>query len=171
VRGMMAVFDDAFISFAAITLTALAYSSVSGYVMRVWGNRARAKEIQDEIKRITRLAQEATKSGDAKRQKEAEEQQGRVPDLMKESMILNFKPLVVTLPIFIAASWLMRTMFPNFKITLGVYLPIFIQNLNNFPNWRNEFGVVGWFILAIFFGGMLMQFIVGKMDEWRRKSK
>jgi hypothetical protein len=94
-----------------------------------------------------------------------------VPNLLKESMMLNFKPLIVTLPAFFGITWLLRMVFPSFKITLGVYLPIFIQNFDRFPNWRNEFGVTGWFVLSLLFAGLLMQFIIGKIEGWRKAKK
>lgn len=167
----MVLFEDAFIAFCAITLTAIFYSLVSGYISRTWGNRARAKAIQEEMTHINKMAQEAAKSGDTRKQKEAEELQGKIPKLLQESMILNFKPLVFTLPMFIVTSWALRQLFPNFVITLGVYLPIFIQNLENFPNWRNEFGVVGWFVISLLFCGMFIQFVGGKIEAWKKKRK
>lgn len=167
----MPLFDDAFIAFCAITLTSLAYSLVSGYMTKTWGNRARATEIQREINRVSALAQEAAKSKDSAKQKEADELQGKVPGLLQESMILNFKPLLVTLPAFFAISWVLRQSFPNFKITLGVYLPIFIQNLDKFPNWRNEFGVIGWFVVSLLFAGLFVQFVGGKVEEWKKKRR
>lgn len=164
-------FGDPLIAFFAITLTAVVYTAISNVLLKKLGDKKRQKFIQDEMNRINKLAIDVGKSGDEKRKKEAEEQQGRIPDLLKESMVLQFKPLVVTLPIFFAASWAMRQAFPTFQVKLAFAIPVVIQNLDRFPNWRDTFGVVGWFILAIIFGGMLMQFVVGKLEEQLAKRK
>jgi uncharacterized membrane protein (DUF106 family) len=161
--------DDPMFALFAIALMAFAYSCVTNLLMKRFGNPGRVKEIQAEMTRANKALMEAEKSGDEKRKKEAAKMQERVPELLKESMTLQFKPLVVTLPIFFGASWLVKQLFPNFVIVLGVYLPVFIQNLERFPNWRNTFGPLGWFLLAAVFGGLFIQFFVGKAPEIARR--
>lgn len=167
---MPALVDDAAIAFFAITLTALVYSALSTYATKTLGNRARVAQVQAEMNRINNMMSEAVKKNDEGKKKEAEKEQTRIPSLMKESMILQFKPLIVTLPIFFVASWLLKELFPYFTIKLAFSLPIVIQNLDRFPNWRDTFGVVGWFILALIFSGLLMQFITGKIEAMRKKK-
>lgn len=163
--------EDAFVAFVAITLTALFYTVVSNYVMRRWGDRERVKQIQDEMNRINKMMQDAIRRNDEKKKALAEKEQEKLPELLKESMILQFKPLVFTLPVFFVLTWVLRELFPFFVIRLSVSIPVFVQNLDRFPNWRNEFGVTGWFILSLIFMGLLMQFIGGKMEERLKKSK
>ncbi len=161
---------DATTAFFAITVIAVVYSAITTHITKTWGNRARVTQIQAEMNRINNMMTEAVKHNDEKKKKEAEAEQGKIAGLMKESMILQFKPLVVTLPVFIGLSWVLRTTFPEFQIKLAVALPIFIQNFNNFPNWRDTFGVIGWFILALLVSGLLVQFITGKISEMRKKK-
>jgi len=161
---------DSTLTFFAITLTALVYSAISGLITNKLGNRARVTQVQAEMNRINNMLSEAVKQNDEKKKKDAEAEQGRIPELMKESMMLQFKPLIVTLPIFFALSWGLKAAFPEFTIKLSFALPIFIQNLEKFPNWRDTFGVIGWFILALLFSGLLMQFIVGKITEMKKKK-
>lgn len=156
------------LAFFAISLTAVVYSAISGHITKVWGNRTRVTQIQADMNRINNMMTEAVKRNDEKKKKEAEAEQARIPNLMKESMVLQFKPLIITLPIFFVASWFMRSAFPEFQMKLAVALPIFIQNLDRFPNWRDTFGAIGWFILALIFSGLLFQFISGKIEQIRK---
>jgi len=166
---MVSAIDDAAIAFFAITITALVYSALSTHVTKVWGNRTKVSQIQAEMNHINNMMTEAVKKNDEKKKKEAEVQQARIPGLMKETMFLQFKPLLVTLPLFVGASWLLRTLYPTFSIKLAFALPIVVQNFDRFPNWRDTFGVVGWFILSLIFSGLLMQFITGKIEAMRKK--
>jgi len=84
---------------------------------------------------------------------------------MSESMMLQFKPLLIMIPIFLLLSYVVKNVFPNFTIKLAFALPIFIQNLDRFPNWRDEFGPLGWFVLCLLFSGLLMQFIIDKTTK------
>lgn len=161
--------EEAIISFFAITCTAVVYTALSSHAQKILGNRDRAKQIQDEMNRINNIASEAMKTSDEKKKKEAELEQEKMGGLMKEMMILNFKPLIITLPVFYGLSAAMRSLFPAFQIKLAFALPIFIQNLDKFPNWRSEFGVLGWFILTIIFSGLLIQAITGKMLPAKKK--
>jgi len=166
----MAFGDDVTLAFFAISIAALIYSAVANLLIQKIGNRERAKQIQDEMSRVNKLAEEAMKSGNEKKKKEAEDAQAKMPGLLKESMILQFKPMLVVLPVWYLLAWALKQAFPAFEVKLSFALPIVIQNLENFPNWRDTFGVNGWFILAILFGGLLMQFIVGKMKEILKKK-
>ena len=168
--------EDPSIAFLLITVTAMIYSVISLHISRVVGNKKRVKEIQEEMNRISAGLKKADYSTEAKR-KEAEKEQEKIPGLMTESMVLQFKPLVVILPIFAVVSYLVKTFFPYFKITLGFSIPTFPYywlllnfNLDVFPNWRNEFGTFGWFILCLVFSGIFIQLITDAFEK-RRKGK
>jgi uncharacterized membrane protein (DUF106 family) len=168
--------EDSTIAFFVITVTALIYSAISLYVTRFLGNRKRVKEIQEEMNRISAMLKKADYATDAGR-KEAEKEQGRIPKLMSESMMLQFKPLLVLLPIFAVISYLVRTFFPYFAIKLGFSIPTFPYywlllrfNFDAFPNWRDEFGTFGWLLLCVVFSGILIQIIVDRMEKMRRSK-
>lgn len=167
----MLFIEDPTTAFFAIAITALVYAAISNEMIKKLGDKKRVKHIQDEMNRINKMAIEVGKTGDEKRRKEAEEQQAKIPDMLKESMILQFKPLVVTLPIFFGVSWVVKQVFPSFEVKFSFALPIFIQNLDRFPNWRDTFGVFGWFILAIIFGGMLLQYVIGQLEKKAQKKQ
>lgn len=167
--------DDPTIAFFIVTVSAVIYSAVSLYINRTVGNRKRVKEIQAEMNRISAKLRKIDYSSDAGR-KEADEEQAKIPKLMSESMILQFKPLVVILPIFAVLTYLVRTSFPYFQIELGFSIPTFPYywlllrfNFDTFPNWRNEFGTFGWLLLCVLFSGIIIQTVVDQMEKRRRK--
>jgi len=156
------------IAFFVITLTALIYSVISLHITRTLGNRKRVKEIQEEMNRISNMLKKADYSNETGR-KDAEKEQGRIPTLMMESMMLQFKPLIVTIPTFLGLSYVLKNFFPNFAIKLAFALPVFIQNLDRFPNWRDEFGTFGWFVLCLLLSGIIVQLVLDRSEKRRKK--
>ncbi|MEM3690226.1 MAG: hypothetical protein QXZ40_00660, partial [Candidatus Micrarchaeia archaeon] len=104
--------DDSTVAFFAISLTALVYTVVSMHIMRVLGTRKRVREIQEEMNRISVKLRKIDYSTEAGR-REAEEEQKKIPALMNESMMLQFKSLFVVIPIFLLVSYFVKTLFPN----------------------------------------------------------
>ncbi len=167
---------DSTVTFVIITVTAVVYSALSLYVTRFLGNRKRVKEIQEEMNRISAMLRKVDYNDEAGR-KDAEKEQEKIPKLMSESMILQFKPLIVLLPIFAILSYFVRESFPYFAIKLGFSIPTFPYywlllrfNFDTFPNWRDEFGTFGWLLLCVVFSGLIIQVVVDQMEK-RKRSK
>jgi len=161
---------DAGLQLFVIAAAALVYYTISSYILTKTGSKQRIKEIQDEMNRINNRAIEAAKPNASESvKKEAEDLQAKMPELLKESMIVQFKPIIFTLPVFFVLIWLLKFAFPYFVVVLPFKLPIFIYNIQNFPNWRDTFGVTGWFILVTFFGGLALQYIAGVFEKARKK--
>lgn len=167
--------DDPTVAFFAITLSAVIYSALSLHINKTIGNRKRVKEIQGEMNRISAKLRRTGYDTDAGR-KEAEMEQEKIPKLMSESMMLQFKPLLLILPIFVILSYLVRTSFPYFSVKLGFSIPTFPYywlllrfNFDTFPNWRNEFGTFGWLLLCVVFSGIVIQVVVEQIEKRRRK--
>ncbi|MDD5317492.1 MAG: hypothetical protein PHF51_02020 [Candidatus ainarchaeum sp.] len=168
----MSFSSDPTFAFFAITLTALAYASLSNFLLRRFGNRRRQKEIQAEINRINRAAQEASRKGKAAPHPEGETEHGELLKLVQESLMLQMKPLVGTLAAFFLISAGLRAAFPDFKVVLAFHIPVFIQNLQNFPNWRDTFGVIGWFLIAAIVSGLVIQFVADRfLPDGAEKAK
>lgn len=165
----MFLFEDATIAFFAISFTAIIYSVLSRQIQNRLGDRKRVKQIQDEVNAINKRVKEAMASGDERKQKESEAEQEKLSELLKESMMLQFKPLIVSLPIFFGVSWALRQLFPSFTLKLAFAIPVFIQNLERFPNWRDTFGPVGWFVLALLIAGLGVSAIVDRLEKMRKK--
>ncbi|MFA6035720.1 MAG: EMC3/TMCO1 family protein [Candidatus Micrarchaeia archaeon] len=158
------------LAFGVISLIGLAYAFISIGITNRFGNRQRVKEIQKQINDTTKAYQAAVKGGDEAEIKKCEAEQGKMPGLLRESMVLQFKPLVFLLPFLLVLPAVAHWLFPAFIITLPFELPVFIQHFERFPNWRSEFGPVGWFWLAFLFSSLLAQGITGQIKKLREKK-
>lgn len=158
------------LAFGVISLIGIAYALISIGITNRFGNRQRVKEIQKQINDTTKAYQAAVKKGDEAETKKWEAEQGKMPSLLRESMVLQFKPLVFLLPFLLILPAVCRWLYPDFVITLPFQLPIAIQHFERFPNWRSEFGAVGWFWLAFLFSSLLAQGITGQVKKLRQKK-
>ncbi|MFH1095043.1 MAG: EMC3/TMCO1 family protein [Candidatus Micrarchaeota archaeon] len=154
-----------------IAAIALAYSVFSTLVMSWLGNPKRLAQLQKQSNDIQKRLQEALKSKDDHKISAAtKEYDQTLMPLMKETLILQFKPMLVILPTFILLSGLVRDHFKDFIITLPFQLPIFIQNLEKFPNWRDTFGVIGWFLLCILVWGLAISIIKSLWEKYNQSK-
>jgi uncharacterized membrane protein (DUF106 family) len=167
--------DDSTIAFVVITVSAVIYSAIALHINKTVGNRKRVKEIQNEMNRISGMLRKTDYNNEALR-KQAEAEQEKIPKLMTESMVLQFKPLLLILPIFAILSYFVRTTFPNFAIKLGFAIPTFPYywlllrfNLDTFPNWRDQFGTFGWLLISVLVSGLITQVVVDQIEKRRRK--
>lgn len=167
--------DNSMIAFIVITVSAVIYSAVSLHINKTVGNRKRVKEIQNEMNRISGMLRKTDYNNETSR-KQAEAEQERIPKLMTESMVLQFKPLLIILPIFAILSYFVRTTFPDFAIKLGFAIPTFPYywlllrfNLDTFPNWRDQFGTFGWLLISVLISGLITQVVVDQIEKRRRK--
>ena len=129
------------------------------------------KQIQKEISDITKKQQAAIKKNDEAELKRLEAENARIPALLKESMIMQFKPLIFLLPFLLVLPALARMLYPDFIINLPFQLPVFIQLFERFPNWRSEFGAVGWFWLSFLFASLMAQALVERLPKMVAKMK
>lgn len=165
--------SEQIIAFFVIAITAMLYSVASIFITSKYGNKERVKQIQDEMKAINKEYTESLKSNDKKRIEKAEKEQARIANLLKESMILQFKPLIFTLPLLLLIPMILGNTFPDFVIQLSQPIPVFIQHLEQFPNWRSVFGSRGWFWVSLVFTSLAMQLIVQgikKIKEMKKKQ-
>ncbi len=154
-----------------IAAIALAYSLFSTLVMEKIGNPKRLAQLQKQSGEIQKRLQEALKSNDDHKISAAtKEYDTTLMPIMKETLILQFKPMLVVLPVFILLSGQMREHFVEFIVTLPFQLPIFIQHLERFPNWRDTFGVIGWFILCILGWGLAISIIKSLWEKYNQSK-
>ena len=106
---------DAQLVFILLALLAFFYAAFSSFVSNTLGNRKRVSEIQNEMKKINKDHLDALKSGNKDDLAKAEKAQSeRLPQLLKESMELQFKPLIPTLLIFfLVFYYLLPTIAPD----------------------------------------------------------
>jgi len=148
-----------------IVLSAIAYSFILNTLLNKFGGRQRINEIQREVNETNKAYFEAGKKNDAKKIAELEVKMKQLPKLMSESMVLNLKCILITLPTIGIVLWLVRFAFPAFTIALPFDLPVPRFQPNQLFEMKNVFGTYGWFIIsAVVFGG-IAQFIYSKIKK------
>lgn len=141
-------------SIELITLAAVIYASFSIFINRTLGNRKRLDQIREEINKYQKESNEAMKKKDEKKLKELENKQDELLKMTNEMLMLQFKPLLVILPVFFLASSFIRSTFPEFVITLPISLP---TPVGFSIVWRNVFGPFGWFIICVLITSLLVE--------------
>lgn len=149
-----------------IAVIGIGTSFLISFLMMKYGNRGRIKEIQDEMNKVNKEMMEATKNNDKARLAKLEKEADRLPALMKESMILNFKSMAFSLPLIIIAPWIVIQTFPGFVITLPFNLPVPFRSAN-IIDWRSTFGPNGWFWITFIFLGGALQLVHSKVKSMK----
>lgn len=88
-----------------IAVVAVAIGIVSFVVSKKLSNPARTEQIQEQINSFQKKMKDAQKNNDTAEIKRLEVEQREMLGLMKEMMINNFKPAMVTFLPFIAVWW------------------------------------------------------------------
>ena len=127
-----------------------AYSLAYRLVQKKFGNMKRVKEIQKQFSDLNKELSEATKKNDQAKVQEIMKRQQEVMPLLNESMIIQFKPMIFVLPLIFLIPMVLRDHYNWFSIKIPFAIPVFFQHFENFPNWRDTFGPVGWFFITIF---------------------
>lgn len=152
--------------------SAFVFSIFSIVVQYTIGDRARVKEIQNEMNSIQKEVQAAAKEKDEAKLKRLEERQKQMMDMMMESMKLQFKPMLLILPAFMLLfgafgfNGFLNILFPDFRITLPVALHLNGAELLGLNVLRDSvYGVRGFFIVSLFCFGMILQLLVVPIVE------
>jgi len=156
---------------STLIIAAIGVSSslLIAFLMEKFGNRKRIKEIQDEINKVNKEMTEATKRKDDAKIAKLEKEADKLPGLMKESMILNFKGLIIAFPIILFIPWMVISIFPDFIITLPFNLPVPFRSAN-LIDWRNTFGPQGWFWITFIVVGGILQLIYSTIKNVKEKN-
>jgi len=155
-----------------ITALALAYSVVSMVLQYTLGNRRRVQQIQKEMQDLQKEFQKAAKDGDEKELKRLDEKQKAMTGLMFESMKYQFKPMLVILPTFIILfggfgfAGILHLLFDGFTITLPIALHLNGNELLGLNILQSSvYGVRGYFLVVLFFSGILLQLAAAPLIE------
>lgn len=147
-----------------IVVLALAYSVFSMVLQYTLGNRRRVQQIQKDMQEIQKEFQKAAKTGDEKELKRLDEKQKHMTGLMFESMKYQFKPMLVILPSFIILfggfgfSGILPIVYPTYSITLPIALHLTSSELLGLNVLHDSvYGVRGFFLVVLFFGGIVLQ--------------
>jgi len=162
---------DPQISFYAIIVIGVGYSLLSTFIMQKLGDPKRVKAIQDESAQLSKEMSAAVKAKDERKIEDVNKRYEAYFPKMSELMILQMKPLIIIFPLLFLLAPIIRSTFTGFTIILPVYLPVFIQNLDKFPNWRNTFGPYGWFWLCVLVGGLAISLLKGQWEKYQGQKK
>lgn len=149
----------------AIAIIAIAYTLASRYVIDKIVDRKKVKAIQDESKQLQKELAEASKSGNSARLEEVNKKYEQFMPKMLELSFSQLKPMIIIIPALAILMPIIRSTFEGFETTLPFYLPIFIQNFEHFPNWRNLFGPVGWFWICVIAAGIGISLISPALNK------
>ncbi len=167
----------------AIALIGSAYALVSTVIYQKIGSPKRIKEIQAESSRLSKEMNQAIKSKDDKRIDSINKEYEKFMPQMGEMMMLQFKPLIIVIPLIFILTPVITSVFAGFTITLPFYLPIFLQrfdmllnlsflgDFNTFLNWRALFGPIGWFWICVVFAGLAISIINSQLDKRNSQKK
>ena len=150
-----------------LTVIALAYSVLSLVLQYTLGNRRRVQQIQKDMQEMQKEFQKAVKSGDEKELKRLEERQKHMTGLMFESMKYQFMPMLVILPTFIVLfggfgfAGILNILFPGYATTLPIAMHLTGTELLGLNILHDSvYGVRGFFLVILFFSGLLLQLAV-----------
>lgn len=145
------------IEFAIISAIAIATSLVIAFILNKFGINTRLREIQQFTNKVNMDYFDALRKKDMKRLDELEEKLKQSQKMSFETIGLQLKTMVVTLPIaFVLPFVLQHFLFPAFVITLPFKLPIPFRPTLFSLTWRDTFGAYGWYWLSfIFLGGSI----------------
>jgi len=138
---------------------AFAYVVISTGVTNLFSDQKRIKHIQKTFSDIRNEFEQALKEKNDARMKEIEQRQSKSMPLLMEQTLLMFKPLIVLLPMLIVLLQEIRFAFPGFSITIPISIPVAFQNFEQFPNWRDTFGPLGWFWISVLLNSLLLSAI------------
>jgi len=138
---------------------AFAYVVISTGVTNLFSDQKRIKHIQKTFSDIRNEFEQALKEKNDARMKEIEQRQSKSMPLLMEQTLLMFKPLIVLLPMLIVLLQEIRFAFPGFSITIPISIPVAFQNFEQFPNWRDTFGTLGWFRISVLLNSLLLSAI------------
>ncbi len=150
-----------------ICIFSFVFSLISAWVNRKFGNRKRTKEIQKQINDFQKELKEAQAKKDEKKIKKLEAQQKDMLKLAQEMMFLPFKSMIIILPLFFVALYLINMFFPGVVITLPFSLPV--PKLPEIIAWRNVFGSRGTFILFTVVFGLVIEGFITLYEKLKNK--
>jgi uncharacterized membrane protein (DUF106 family) len=135
-------------------------------VNRRFGKRSRLKEIQRIVNDYQKDLKHATERKDEKRIKELQARESEMLSLTQEMLVLPFRSMVVVIPLFFGALWVVQGLAPGYSSTLPFSLPV--PDLGRFSlDWRSTFGSRGTFILWSIVFGLAIESIVSRREKKR----
>jgi len=153
-----------------ILTIAIGYIALYEIASKLLVNKEKIKEINQRSKQLQQELSKATKEKNEKRLEEISKEYGKLMPQVMHATLMQLAPLIIVLPILSIILTYLKNNFTNFIIKLPFSLPIFIQNFNNFPNWRDTFGPVGWFWLSVIGISLIISFVRFAINKLKEKD-
>ncbi|HII38808.1 TPA: DUF106 domain-containing protein, partial [Candidatus Micrarchaeota archaeon] len=137
---------------------------------RTWGERKKLQAIQKQMNAFQKEYAAAMKSKDERKLKEMEVREKEIGALTKDMLILPFKAMIVILPLFLIAMWLLESMFSQFKIILPIGLHLGeLLSLNVLH--ESVYGVRGYFIVSSAIVSIVIEMVWSQVEKMMEKNK
>lgn len=150
-----------------VAVAALIFSVVTFVANQTFGKRQRLKEIQKTVNDYQKQMKDATVSKDEKKLKELEAREPEMLKLTQEMVVLPFRSMVIVLPLFFGALWIVEPLLQGFSLTLPFSIPV--PDLGLFSlNWRNTFGPRGSFILWTIVFGLVIEQVFSQIEKHKK---
>jgi len=152
-----------------IFFSAAVFAVLSAVINRTIGERKKLQEAQKKMNAFQKEYNEAMKKKDDKKLKELETREKELMQLTKDMMILPFKAMIVVLPMFFIAIWLVGGAFPAFTMKLPIALHM--SEILSFNILRESiYGVRGYFIVSAAAVGMLLEAVWSQAEKILQKK-
>jgi len=153
-----------------ILTIAIGYIALYEIASKLLVNKEKIKEINQRSKQLQQELSKATKEKNEKKLEEISKEYEKLMPQVMHATLMQLVPLIIVLPILSIILTYLKNNFTNFIIKLPFSLPIFIQNFNNFPNWRDTFGPVGWFWLSVIGISLVISFVRFAINKLKEKD-
>lgn len=151
-----------------IFILALVFSFVMALITRKTGVKQKTDAIQKTIKEHQAEMSKAVKDNDTRKIEELRKKEPEVMKLMNDMMILPFKNMIFSIPLFLGFVFIAQTLFPSFLQQLPIALHLNGEELMRFPPdilKTSTYGPRGFFIISSIVTGMAIEAI------WSRIAK
>ena len=144
--------------FLHIVLVGVGYGIFSFIIYETLGKRQEVRKIQKRINNYYREVHHALKHNDEKRLEELQGQQGEISKLTMRSMMYQFLPLLILLPVVSALLRWLGGLYPDFHVR-GPSIPIIRPS--------GEYGYLAVFMVSATLTGL----ILGQLYAWYNKRR
>jgi len=156
---------------ATIFLFALVFSLLNYAINKKFGERDKVKALNKEVKDYQKQLSDAMRAKDEKKLEELQKRDSEMMGKMKDAMMLPFKALLITFPIFIILfNYILPGLFPAFatQLPFDIHLnSLFALNVLH----SATYGPKGFFIVCSIFWGLIVEVVASNWDKLRGVAK
>lgn len=158
-----------------IVLVSFGMVLISQGLQRKLVDRKKLKRDQARMKDLQKQLKELLKENDEQSKKKADEMQKEMLGLMNSTMMGSFKPMMITMPIFLGIYWVLGSFYSGGLVELPIPLPVF-HLMPEFP-WIQSFEITDaiswrwWYIYSALISGLVINIILKMIDKKKDAQK